>query len=240
MRGERELSGRSKATGPARAETQRNPLAAARFTISCARAEQLPSTDTGEVGFAGRSNAGKSSALNVLVGQQQLARVSKTPGRTQLINYFDVPSLGRLVDLPGYGYAKVPEAMRRSWAQLVGGYLQARENLRGLIVLMDIRHPHTDLDRQLLDFARHRQLPSHVLLTKADKLGYGAAKGTLQKVTAELQKLAMPVTAQLFSATAKQGLEEARSRVVNWLSEPAADHADKKMPGDSGGESPGN
>ncbi|HZP13230.1 MAG TPA: ribosome biogenesis GTP-binding protein YihA/YsxC [Nevskiaceae bacterium] len=195
-----------------------NPLATARFTISCARLEQLPSAATPEVAFAGRSNAGKSSALNALTGQSQLARVSKTPGRTQLINCFDVGERGRLVDLPGYGYAKVPEPIRRSWGDLVGGYLDVRENLRGLIVLMDIRHPLTDLDRQLLDWARHRDRACHVLLTKADKLGFGAAKSTLQKVNNEIGKLQMQISAQLFSSTSKLGVEEAREKVMSWLS----------------------
>ena len=210
-----------------------NPLAAARFTLSCASLTQLPTAETPEVAFAGRSNAGKSSALNALTNQSHLARVSKTPGRTQLINCFDVGDRGRLIDLPGYGYAKVPEAIRRSWGELVGGYLDARENLRGLIVLMDIRHPLTDLDVQLLDWARHRERACHVLLTKADKLGFGAAKSTLQKVNNELKKLPMQISAQLFSSTAKTGLEEAREKVMAWL-------AYKKVPGDSGGESPGN
>jgi GTP-binding protein len=194
-----------------------NPLAAAHFTLSCAQLTQLPSVEVGEVAFAGRSNAGKSSALNAVTGHPQLARVSKTPGRTQLINCFDVPPLGRLIDLPGYGYAKVPEAMRRSWGQLVGGYLETRENLRGLVVIMDIRHPLTDLDRQLLDYARHRQRTCHVLLTKADKLGFGAGKNQLQNVQKELAKLEIPISAQLFSAKTKQGVEDARGVVQAWL-----------------------
>jgi GTP-binding protein len=201
-----------------------NQLAAASFTISCAALEQLPSIDVAEVGFAGRSNAGKSSALNALVGHGGLARVSKTPGRTQLINCFEVAGLGRLIDLPGYGYAKVPEAIRRSWGALVGGYLGSRENLRGLVVVMDIRHPLTDLDLQLLDFARHRILACHILLTKSDKLGFGAAKNQLLAVQKDLKQLPMPITAQLFSSHAKTGVEEARAKVVEWLS-PALDQS---------------
>ncbi len=214
-----------------------NPLAAAHFVISCAQLSQLPSPEISEVAFAGRSNAGKSSALNALVNSKQLARVSKTPGRTQLINCFDVDGTGRLVDLPGYGYAKVPEAVRREWGHLVGGYLEERDNLRGLIVVMDIRHPLTGLDHQLLSWVGHRQRNCHVLLTKADKLGYGAAKNQLQKVQSELKKLPMQVSVQLFSSQTKLGVEEGREKVLGWLK---AGDRDKKMPGDSGGESPGN
>jgi GTP-binding protein len=214
-------------------QMNQNPLASAHFTLSCASLTQLPDAAVPEVAFAGRSNAGKSSALNALTAHGQLARVSKTPGRTQLINCFDVAGHGRLIDLPGYGYAKVPEAMRRSWGELVGGYLDGRDNLRGLIVLMDIRHPLTALDQQLLDWARHRDRACHVLLTKADKLGFGTSKSTLQQVQNALKQLPMTISAQLFSSTSKLGVEEAREKVIAWL-------ADKKMPGDSGGESPGN
>ena len=194
-----------------------NPLAAARFTISCAQLAQLPSVEVAEVAFAGRSNAGKSSALNALVGSKQLARVSKTPGRTQLINCFEIDHLGRLVDLPGYGYAKVPEPIRRSWGALVGGYVETRENLRGLMVIMDIRHPLTDLDLQMLAWGQSAQRSCHILLTKADKFGFGAAKNQLLKVQSELKKLATPVSVQLFSSETKLGADEAREKVRGWL-----------------------
>ena len=196
---------------------QANPFASARFIISCAQLDQLPSPELPEVAFAGRSNAGKSSALNILVGHKQLARVSKTPGRTQLINYFEVDGLGRLVDLPGYGYAKVPEPIRRSWGALVGGYVDGRENLSGLVVVMDIRHPMTDLDLQMLSWGTTSARRCHVLLTKADKLGYGAAKNQLQKVQAQLNKLSQPASVQLFSSQTRQGVDEAREKVRAWL-----------------------
>jgi GTP-binding protein len=196
---------------------QANPFASAQFTMSCAQLDQLPSPELPEVAFAGRSNAGKSSALNTFTGRKQIARVSKTPGRTQLINYFEVDGLAQLVDLPGYGYAKVPEPVRRSWGALVGGYVEMRENLCGLVVVMDIRHPLTDLDQQMLAWGRTSGRRCHVLLTKADKLGFGAAKNQLQNVQAELKKLAQPPSVQLYSSETKLGVEEARATVSGWL-----------------------
>ncbi len=178
---------------------------------------QLP-PDTGrEVAFAGRSNAGKSSALNALAGQRQLARVSKTPGRTQLLNFFQVEPGRYLVDLPGYGYAQVPDAIRRHWQALLGRYLRERRALRGLMLLMDIRHPLTALDRQLLDGCAHRSLPAHVLLTKADKLGRGAARAALQQVWKMLETDYPGASAQLFSTPAGLGMNEALARLDEWL-----------------------
>jgi len=191
-----------------------NPFAQARFLMSGAQPEQLPRDEVPEIAFAGRSNAGKSSALNTLCTHKGLARVSKTPGRTQLVNLFEVPGLGRLADLPGYGYAKVPREVQRDWGKLVGGYVENRLNLRALVVIMDIRHPMTDLDVQMLSWAAGRGLPAHILLTKADKLGFGAGKGQLLKVRSQL---ADNVTAQLFSSTAKTGLEEAIERLLMFL-----------------------
>jgi len=150
---------------------------AARFLDSVNAFPRLPPDSGREVAFAGRSNAGKSSALNVLTGQRQLARASKTPGRTQLLNFFEVEPERLLVDLPGYGYARVPDAVRRHWQALLERYLRERAALRGLLLLMDIRHPLTELDRGMLDCCAARALPVHVLLTKADKLGRGAALG---------------------------------------------------------------
>lgn len=193
-----------------------NPLAGACFAVSCADLAQLPPPDAPEIALAGRSNAGKSSALNALTGDHGLARVSKTPGRTQLINFFALPR-GRLVDLPGYGYADVPEALRRDWGRLVGGYLEGRANLAGVVVVMDARHPLTALDRQMLDWARAYRRDCHVLLTKADKLGYGAAKKQLADVRKELSSPGDGVSAQLFSAVSKLGVEEARDRIAAWL-----------------------
>lgn len=193
-----------------------NPFAQAGFLISCAQLVQLPDDAQPEVAFAGRSNAGKSSALNLICGQKQLARVSKTPGRTQLLNLFGVPG-GRFVDLPGYGYAAVPRAVRVDWGKLVGSYLEGRKNLVGIVLIMDIRHPLTDYDRQMLGWAAHRGISCHCLLTKADKLGYGASKTQLQKVRKELESLGENVSVQLFSSETRQGLEEAQTMLIGWM-----------------------
>jgi GTP-binding protein len=171
------------------------------------------------VAFAGRSNAGKSSALNRICGQKQLARVSKTPGRTQLLNFFGLPG-ARLVDLPGYGYAKVPPEVRRDWGKLVTGYIEVRENLRGLVLIMDCRHPLTDFDRQMLGWAAAQRLPCHILLTKADKLTPSVARKTLGEVTRALPLLHADATSQLFSAETGEGVEQARTVVNNLLCTP--------------------
>ena len=190
---------------------------AAHFLNSVNSLAQLP-PDTGrEVAFAGRSNAGKSSALNVLTGQRQLARVSKTPGRTQLLNFFQVEPERYLVDLPGYGYAQVPDAIRRHWRLLLERYLRERLALRGLMLLMDIRHPLTPLDRQLLDGCAHRLLPVHILLTKADKLSRGAAQTALQQVQRMLKTDYAGASVQLFSALTGLGIDEAHARLDQWL-----------------------
>ena len=198
---------------------------AARFLNSVNSLAQLP-PDTGrEVAFAGRSNAGKSSALNILTGQRQLARVSKTPGRTQLLNFFQVEPERYLVDLPGYGYAQVPDAIRRHWRLLLEHYLRERLALRGLMLLMDIRHPLTTLDRQLLDSCTHRQLPAQILLTKADKLSRGAAQTTLQQVQ-KILKTDYPCTsAQLFSALTGLGIDAAHAQLDEWLGYSFTPHA---------------
>ena len=170
-----------------------------------------------EAAFAGRSNAGKSSSLNLLTGQRQLARVSKTPGRTQMINFFEVEPDRYLVDLPGYGYARVPEAIRRHWGALLERYLRERQALRGLLLLMDIRHPLTELDQRMLDCCVARELPTHILLTKADKLSRGAAQSALHQVRKALWTDHPQATVQLFSATTRQGVEEAHARLDEWL-----------------------
>jgi GTP-binding protein len=193
-----------------------NPFASARFLMSAAQLEQLPAPDRPEVAFAGRSNAGKSSALNRICAQKQLARVSKTPGRTQLLNYFEVAA-GWLVDLPGYGFAQVPEAVRREWGVLVTGYIESRENLRGLVLVMDSRHPLTDFDRQLLAWAAAQELPCLTLLTKADKLKSGARKKTLAEVQRALPTLHSQASAQLFSSETGDGVEQARAQLEHWL-----------------------
>ncbi len=194
-----------------------NPFVAARFLISGAKLAQLPRDDVAEAAFVGRSNAGKSSALNALCQKRALARVSKTPGRTQLINLFDVGETARLVDLPGYGFAQVPVATRNAWGELVGGFIERRLNLRGLVIVMDVRHPLTELDQQMLKWCAARALPGHILLTKADKLGYGAGQATLSKVRKELDGLQAPFTVQLFSAHAGTGVEAARDVLSAWL-----------------------
>lgn len=199
---------------------RQNPFNSARFLLSGAELAQLPRDEQPELAFAGRSNAGKSSALNALCGHKALARVSKTPGRTQLINLFDLEGStppARLADLPGYGYAKVPREVSRDWGRLIGSYIESRLNLRGLVVIMDIRHPLTELDQQMLGWCNARLLPAHVLLTKADKLGYGAAKSTLLKVQKALAESAAPVYVQLFSSPAKTGVEEAREKLASLI-----------------------
>jgi GTP-binding protein len=198
-----------------------NPFAQARFLLSAARLAQLPNDGLPEAAFVGRSNAGKSSALNLICQQKTLARVSKTPGRTQLINLFDIPAgdavRSRLVDLPGYGFAQVPLEVRHDWGKLVGGYVEKRPSLCGLVVVMDIRHPMTDLDQQMLGWCVSRGVATHVLLTKADKLGHGAAKATLLQVRKQLQALDPEATVQTFSAQTRTGAEEVREILSAWL-----------------------
>ena len=191
-----------------------NPFTPASFLLSCATLAQCPADDWPEIAFAGRSNSGKSSALNALCGRNGLARVSKTPGRTQMINMFELPTGQRLADLPGYGYAKVPDAMRRDWGRLIGGYVEKRRNLRGLVLIMDSRHPLTDHDQQLLAWVRDAQRPCHVLLTKADKLNFSTGKKTLEATRKGLAELRVEAPVQLFSANSGQGVEEAR--VAAW------------------------
>lgn len=197
-----------------------NPFARARFLTSAAQLEQLPPPDRPELAFAGRSNAGKSSALNALCGRRQLARVSRTPGRTQLLNFFELegeaPPQGRIVDLPGYGFARVPKDLREGWGGLIEGYLARRRCLRGVALVMDARHPLTDFDRAMLDWSAAQGLPCHVLLTKADKLAAGAARRTLREVQQALRGAA---SAQLFSAHDGTGVEDARARLAAWLSQ---------------------
>ena len=189
-----------------------------RFLLSAAAPAQFPPDVGAEVAFAGRSNAGKSSALNVLCGARQLARVSKTPGRTQLLNFFELPTAGRLVDLPGYGFAKAPHSVRDDWGVLIDGYLESRDCLRGLVVVMDARRPLTDFDRMMLGWASAAGLPCHLLLTKADKLASGAARKTLRDVERELPTLHAQATAQLFSSQTKDGVDEARQLLHGMLS----------------------
>ncbi len=193
----------------------------ARFLTSAPTLRECPPDTGSEVAFAGRSNAGKSSAINALTGNGRLARTSKTPGRTQLLNFFDLGDDHRLVDLPGYGFAKVPLAVKEQWQRHLEHYLQARQSLRGLILLMDIRHPLQAFDLQLLDWTQSCGMPVHILLTKSDKLKFGAAKTALLDVRKAL-KNRETVTLQLFSATAGTGLEELQAQLDQWLLAEAA------------------
>ena len=187
------------------------------FHTTVADLRDLPADSRCEVAFAGRSNAGKSSAINTLANHSRLAFVSKTPGRTQLLNLFRTPAGLYLVDLPGFGYAKVPEAIRRGWAELIERYLREREALVGLIHIMDVRHPLTALDRQLLDWFLPSGKPVHILLSKADKLSRGARAATVVQVRRALAAWEGQVTVQAFSALSKLGVEEAEAVVQGWL-----------------------
>ena len=197
-----------------------NPFAEARFLTSAAQLSQLPPADRPELAFAGRSNAGKSSALNALCGRRQLARVSKTPGRTQLLNFFELPQ-GRMVDLPGYGFAKAPRSLREGWGELIEGYLASRECLRGLVIVMDARRPLTGFDRMMLGWTEAEQLPCRLLLTKSDKLTPSAARRTLLEVQGELPALHAGASAQLFSSQSGDGVEKARESLQQWLLYPS-------------------
>ena len=195
-----------------------NPLNPAQYLLSAHTTRQLPADGGTEVAFAGRSNAGKSSALNALTHRNGLARVSKTPGRTQQLVFFQVQPDRYLVDLPGYGYAKVPQELQAHWQAFIDQYFRTREALRGLVMVMDIRHPLKDYDRQMLGYAVQRGLPAHALLTKADKLGRGQQAQALQAVKKELfSSFGDTVGVQTFSAESKQGVEEARAVVAGWL-----------------------
>ena len=197
-----------------------NPLSRARYVLSAHNYRQLPPDQGCEVAFAGRSNAGKSSALNALCQQNALARVSKTPGRTQQLVFFDIPPTTDryLVDLPGYGYAKVPQDLQAHWQAFLDGYFGSRDALRGLVVVMDIRHPLKDYDRQMLGYAVGRGLPAHALLTKADKLSRGAQGNAVLAVRKELSSaFGDTVSVQAFSGESKQGVDEARAVVSGWL-----------------------
>lgn len=187
------------------------------FVTSVAKPSGLHPSEGPEIAFAGRSNAGKSSAINTLVGHTRLAFVSKTPGRTQLINFFRLNNGAFLVDLPGYGYAEVPEAVRAQWRALLEKYLTQRESLIGLVLIMDSRHPLTPLDRQMLDWFAPTGRPIHVLLTKSDKLTRGPATQTLARVRSELKGWGDQITVQLFSSLKKSGIEDAEKAIGAWM-----------------------
>ena len=196
-------------------DTQLDPkLAKAKFLTSAPTLAHCPPECGPEIGFCGRSNAGKSSALNTLTGQKSLARVSKTPGRTQLINFFEVPHTGGfLVDLPGYGFAKVPEAMKKQWQQHLGEFLAERRTLTGLVLLMDVRHPMTKLDEQMLSFADNRNMHTLLLLTKSDKLSRNQAS----KARLTVQKQRPQSLVLNFSSLDKTGITEASAWITHHL-----------------------
>ena len=195
-----------------------NPYSQAVFLKSAALVSQLPQDSGVEVAFAGRSNAGKSSALNCLTGIRQLARISKTPGRTQLINLFTVGDDNRrLVDLPGYGYAKVPLQVKKDWQKNLAHYLEVRQSLRGLVLLMDIRHPLKELDQMMVHWAFDRELPVHILLTKADKLSRGQAQNTVLMVRKQYELMHDLLTVQSFSSLSKQGVDALIAQLNQWF-----------------------
>ncbi len=190
------------------------------FEISVAKPQDLPQATGPEIAFAGRSNAGKSSAINTLVGHTRLAFVSKTPGRTQLINLFRLRNGAALVDLPGYGYADVPEKIRKQWQGLLEIYLSRRQEIAGLVLIMDARRPLLELDRQMINWFGPTGKPIHCLLTKADKLNREEQAKALRFVLAEVAEAGSPVTAQLFSSLKKTGMEEAEKIIAAWLDNP--------------------
>jgi GTP-binding protein len=191
-----------------------------RFMQSAAKFTQCPQWDGVEIAFAGRSNAGKSSALNALTEQTKLARTSKTPGRTQLINFFQVDETPyRLVDLPGYGFAKVPKAIKIEWQKQLSTYLDKRECLRGLVLVMDIRHPMTEFDKTMVDWAHESNMPLHILLTKADKLKRGPASATMLQVRKAVSNMGDMATVQMFSSTKNDGVKELRKHLTKWFME---------------------
>jgi len=201
-----------------------NPFQTLAFVRSAHEMRDLPPPAGPEVAFGGRSNAGKSSAINALAGRRRLAFVSKTPGRTQQINFFSLGS-GFLVDLPGYGYAKVPGELRDHWNRVLPRYLGERQSLVGLVLIMDIRHPMTPLDVAMLEWFLPSQRPVHVLLSKADKISRREGNATLRAVESRLRAQFTQATAQLYSSTTPTGVDEARSVVLSWLSDTAQDPA---------------
>jgi GTP-binding protein len=192
------------------------PFEKTQFLKSAMNLSDLPKDHGIEIAFAGRSNAGKSSALNTLTGVQGLAKTSKTPGRTQTINLFEMLPLKRWVDLPGYGFAKVPLPLKQKWEQTLNEYLQNRVCLKGLFLIMDIRHPLKSLDQHMIEWASSANLPVHILLTKSDKLSRGKALQTLHDVQKRIDKPTL-ITAQIFSSLNGEGLKEARKKLNAWF-----------------------
>lgn len=188
----------------------------AKFLLSAPNIRHLPKDEGIEVAFAGRSNAGKSSALNTLTQQRGLARISKTPGRTQLINVFNLDDTRRLIDLPGYGFAQVPLEVKEKWQAALSEYLQERESLSGIVILMDIRHPLKEVDRQMIEWSVHNHLPILVLLTKADKFKRGAMKKIVLEVQRELKTLDEKIQVMAFSSLKNIGVEAVHQTLSQW------------------------
>lgn len=198
----------------------------ARFRLSVSRLDGLPPADVPEIAFAGRSNAGKSTTINVLTRQGRLAFASKTPGRTQLINFFDLSEknaighrerVASLVDLPGYGFAKAAEGTRKTWSELIGGYLAERDTLTGIVVVMDSRRPFMPTDEWVIDFLNTRPVRLHLLLNKCDQLNNQQKKETLLKVKARAAEMGPHVTVQLFSGLKRIGVDELRETLERWI-----------------------
>lgn len=194
-----------------------NPFRHAEFLLSVNKWSQLPSEDAIEIAFAGRSNAGKSSAINTITDIKSLCRTSKTPGRTQMINFFSIDPQHHLVDLPGYGYAKVPVQIKQHWQNLLERYLIERSALKGVVMIMDVRRPLTEYDRLMLQWCQKSEMSAHILLTKADKFKRGAAQNILLKVRRTIKTEYPGTTVQLFSALKKTGVEEARDKLSEWF-----------------------
>ncbi len=201
----------------------------ASFITSAAKLSQSPPDEGYEIAFAGRSNAGKSSSINALCDQKALARTSRTPGRTQLLNFFRVDDERRLVDLPGYGYAAVSESIKQTWQGALADYLERRECLKGLVLVMDARHPLKDYDIQMLDWANHIGIPVHVLLTKVDKLNRKEQAKALQKVEQALREFSVDFSAQLFSALKRWGVDEAHRKLDHWFLMESDNGAEKAL-----------
>jgi GTP-binding protein len=209
----------------------------AAFHTTVARIAELPFESVAEVAFAGRSNAGKSSAINTIAHHKRLAFVSKMPGRTQHLNFFRVAEQRFLVDLPGYGFARAPLEQKRSWQNLIGGYLESRPQLNGLILIMDSRHPFTDLDLHLLEWFRITGKPLHILLSKADKLTRSEGLSTLRQAQAQLKELGIAGSIQLFSSLKRTGVDEAEAIIRRWLDIPPS--AGKTIAPENGQKKPG-
>jgi GTP-binding protein len=195
----------------------------AKFINSAPNLKHAPPDHGLEVAFAGRSNAGKSSALNTLTRQNALARISKTPGRTQMLNFFEINERHRFVDLPGYGFATAPLAIKQQWQKAIEEYMNRRKSLCGIVLVMDVRHPLTEFDWLMLEWCGHAELPVHILLTKADKLNFGAAKNVLLQVQKELSDAPIPLSVQLFSSLKKSGVDEAHEALDHLFARTVAD-----------------